>query len=152
MIRGELDGDAIWSASHMVPENRQPAIQDEVPWDMTITDYDKEHFTCYVRLLDACAAGASDAEMCRIILSIDAAKEPGPCQARARQPSETCPMDDRTRLSPSPAMSDSRPAAEEALISARHQIAAIVDRAPHLVAQMISRVHPITLDARFAIQ
>jgi len=76
MIRGESDGDTIWSALHMVPENRQPAIQDEVPWDMTITDYDKAHFTCYVRLLDACAAGASDSEMCRIILSIDAAKEP----------------------------------------------------------------------------
>jgi hypothetical protein len=53
-----------------------PAIADEVPWSEKITKYDEAHFVTYLRLLDASVAGASDAEMCRIVLGIDAAKEP----------------------------------------------------------------------------
>ena len=48
----------------------------EVPWSDGITDYDRKHFVVYLRLLDACTAGASDAEMSRIVLGIDSTKEP----------------------------------------------------------------------------
>ena len=60
----------------MPSSDPSPAVADEVPWSEKITPYDKAHFVEYVRLLDASAAGASDAEMCRIVLGIDAAKEP----------------------------------------------------------------------------
>ncbi|MDE2135728.1 MAG: DUF2285 domain-containing protein [Alphaproteobacteria bacterium] len=53
-----------------------PPIEDEVPWSDKITRYDEAHFVAYLRLLDASAAGASDADMCRFVLGIDAAKEP----------------------------------------------------------------------------
>jgi hypothetical protein len=60
----------------MAPQNDSPAIQDEVPWAETITDYDRDHFVHYVRLLDAVAAHASDEEMCRLILGIEYAQNP----------------------------------------------------------------------------
>lgn len=52
------------------------AIADDVPWSEKITLYDETHFVAYLRLLDASAAGASDAEMCRLVLGIDPVKEP----------------------------------------------------------------------------
>jgi hypothetical protein len=51
-------------------------LLNEVPWSDGLTDYDRIHFVVYLRLLDACAAGASDAEMSRIVLGIDSIKEP----------------------------------------------------------------------------
>lgn len=57
-----------------VPLN--PEISDEVPWSDGLTAYDESHLIVYVRLLDALAEGASEAEMARIILGIDPAKEP----------------------------------------------------------------------------
>lgn len=51
-------------------------LPNEVPWSDTLTDYDRKHFVVYLRLLDACAAGASDAEMSRIVLGIDPSSEP----------------------------------------------------------------------------
>jgi hypothetical protein len=57
----------------------------EVPWSDGLTDYDRNHFVVYLRLLDACAAGASDAEMSRIVLGIDPTKEP----ARAKSALES---------------------------------------------------------------
>ena len=51
-------------------------ILDEVPWSDGLTDYDRKHFVVYLRLLDACTAGASDADMSRIVLGIDPTKEP----------------------------------------------------------------------------
>ena len=60
----------------MAPQNDSPAIQDEAPWSETITEYDRTHFVHYVRLLDAVAAHASDAEMCRLVLGIDYAQDP----------------------------------------------------------------------------
>jgi hypothetical protein len=57
-----------------VPLN--PEISDEVPWSDGLTAYDESHLIVYVRLLDALAEGASQAEMARIILGIDPAKEP----------------------------------------------------------------------------
>ena len=60
-----------------MPSSDPPlAIADEVPWSEKITKYDEAHFVSYLRLLDASVSGASDAEMCRIVLGIDAAKEP----------------------------------------------------------------------------
>lgn len=60
----------------MPPRDPSPTVEDEVPWSEEITQYDEAHFVEYLRLLDASAAGASDAEMCRLVLGIDAAKEP----------------------------------------------------------------------------
>jgi hypothetical protein len=53
-----------------------PVIADEVPWSDHVTEYDEEHFITYLRLLDADAEGACKEEMARIVLGIDAAKEP----------------------------------------------------------------------------
>jgi hypothetical protein len=53
-----------------------PEIADEVPWSEQITDYDERHFIVYVRLLDASADGASNDDMCRIVLRIDPVEEP----------------------------------------------------------------------------
>lgn len=53
-----------------------PVIADEVPRADHVTEYDEEHFITYVRLLEADAEGAHKEEMARIILGIDAAKEP----------------------------------------------------------------------------
>jgi hypothetical protein len=58
-----------------------PTIADEVPWSDQVTAYDREHFTVYLRLLDAAADDASAEEMSRIVLGIDPANEP----ARAKQ-------------------------------------------------------------------
>lgn len=55
---------------------KNPEIADEVPWSEQVTDYDERHFIVYLRLLDASADGASNDEMCRIVLGIDPAKEP----------------------------------------------------------------------------
>lgn len=52
------------------------AILDDAPWSDGLTDYDREHFVVYLRLLDACADGAKDDEMCKIVLGIDPGKEP----------------------------------------------------------------------------
>jgi hypothetical protein len=48
------------------------AISDEVPWSHHLTDYDKAHSLLYLRLLDATSAGASDDEICSVLLGIDA--------------------------------------------------------------------------------
>jgi hypothetical protein len=60
---------------------RNPEIADEVPWSEQVTEYDERHFIVYLRLLDASADGATNDEMCRIILGIDPVREP----ERARQ-------------------------------------------------------------------
>jgi hypothetical protein len=62
-----------------------PEIADEVPWSEQVTDYDERHFIVYLRLLDASADGATDEEICQIVLKIDPIKEP----ARARQALES---------------------------------------------------------------
>lgn len=59
-----------------MPNAGSLAIADDVPWADELTDYDRAHFTIYVRLLDASAAHASDDDMCRLILSVDPQKEP----------------------------------------------------------------------------
>lgn len=59
----------------MAKPERDAEILTEVPWSASVTDYDQKHFVVYVRLLDASAAGASDAEMSRLVLGIDPIKE-----------------------------------------------------------------------------
>jgi len=49
---------------------------EDVPWSDALTPYDDAHLVLYVRLLDACAAGASDNEMVRVLFGIDPGKEP----------------------------------------------------------------------------
>ena len=56
--------------------SHNPPIANEVPWSDHVTAYDREHFTVYLRLLDAAADGASAEEMSRIVLGIDSTKEP----------------------------------------------------------------------------
>lgn len=51
---------------------------DEVPWSESLTSYDREHFTIYQRILDACADNASVEELADLILGIDPALEPVP--------------------------------------------------------------------------
>lgn len=57
------------------------SVADEVPWSESLTTYDNEHFSIYMRLLDASADDATDEEMVQVILGIDPASEP----ARARK-------------------------------------------------------------------
>ena len=51
-------------------------IADEAPWTEKVNAYDYAQFKLYLRLLDAVAAEASDAKICKILFGIDAAKEP----------------------------------------------------------------------------
>ncbi|MBA1142354.1 MULTISPECIES: DNA -binding domain-containing protein [Mesorhizobium] len=54
----------------------KPDIADDVPWSDSLTSYDKEHFTVYLRILDACADNASEEEMAALILGIDPVVDP----------------------------------------------------------------------------
>ncbi|WP_353728193.1 hypothetical protein [Mesorhizobium sp.] len=54
----------------------KPGIMEEVPWSDAITVYDKENFTIYMQILDACADNAPIEEMAELILGIDPALEP----------------------------------------------------------------------------
>jgi len=51
-------------------------ICDTVPWAETLTDYDRAHLLHYLRLLDASAAGATTADMARVVLGIDPSRDP----------------------------------------------------------------------------
>ncbi|MBA1145096.1 DNA -binding domain-containing protein [Mesorhizobium neociceri] len=51
-------------------------VEDEVPWSESLTAYDNEHFTIYMRLLDASADDASEDEMAQLVLGIDPMREP----------------------------------------------------------------------------
>lgn len=58
-------------------EHKQaPDLLDKVPWSDRLTDYDNEHFTIYLQLLDACADNASEEEMAQDILGIDPVRTP----------------------------------------------------------------------------
>jgi hypothetical protein len=57
-----------------------PDVADTAPTDPTLTDYDRQHFVTYLRLLDADDEGADWREVARIVLHIDPDREP----ARAR--------------------------------------------------------------------
>ena len=51
-------------------------IADEAPWSDKVNAYDYAQFKLYLRLLDAVAANATDANICRVLFDIDAEKEP----------------------------------------------------------------------------
>ena len=58
-----------------------PPVADSAPDAETLTSYDEEHLVTYLRLLDAEADGADWTEATRLVLHIDASREP----ARARR-------------------------------------------------------------------
>ncbi|RUW45465.1 DUF2285 domain-containing protein [Mesorhizobium sp. M1A.F.Ca.ET.072.01.1.1] len=62
----------------------KPAIQEEVPWSDSLTAYDKQHHTLYLRFLDAAADDASYEEMAQEILGIDPVQEPERARKAAR--------------------------------------------------------------------
>lgn len=51
-------------------------VAGEVPWAEAFTDYDRAHFTLYMRLLNALNERARDDEICKELLGIDANLEP----------------------------------------------------------------------------
>lgn len=52
------------------------SVKEAAPSGDVVTDYDRAHLQLYIRLLDAHSAGASDDEMCRIVLEIDPEDDP----------------------------------------------------------------------------
>ncbi|MER8427033.1 DUF2285 domain-containing protein [Mesorhizobium sp. M0644] len=54
----------------------KPGLKEEAPWSDSLTSYDRQHFTTYLRLLDAGADEASYEEMAQVILGIDPVHEP----------------------------------------------------------------------------
>lgn len=68
----------------MVDRLFQPAVADEVPWAESLTAYDDEHFTTYLKLIDACADNASEEEMAQAILGIDPVQELARAQRAVR--------------------------------------------------------------------
>ena len=62
-----------------------PNVADTAPDDPVLTVYDEEHVVTYLRLLDAEAASADWREAARLILHIDAVREP----ERARRAFDT---------------------------------------------------------------
>src|SRR6202795_2758290 len=53
-----------------------PDVADTAPTEPTLTDYDRQHFVTYLRLLDADSEGADWREVARIVLHIDPDREP----------------------------------------------------------------------------
>ena len=51
-------------------------VADFAPQDDVLTDYDRQHFATYLRLLDAESEGADWAEVARIVLNIDPQEDP----------------------------------------------------------------------------
>jgi hypothetical protein len=67
---------------HFMPQPPlDPPVADTAPNAETLTSYDEEHLVTYLRLLDAEADGADWTEATRLVLHIDASREP----ARARR-------------------------------------------------------------------
>ena len=54
----------------------EPSYSDDVPMADEITDYDQEHFTLYLRLLDLDHEGTSADDMARELFGIDAMRQP----------------------------------------------------------------------------
>ena len=52
-------------------------VADQAPNADYLTDYDQEHLSVYVRLLDADADGADWMDVACLVLAIDPAQEPG---------------------------------------------------------------------------
>jgi hypothetical protein len=54
----------------------QAELRERAPQGEPLTDYDREHATVYLRLLDAEAAGADWREVAAIVLKVDPAHDP----------------------------------------------------------------------------
>lgn len=61
---------------HRTPSG-EPPLADAPPASNRVTSYDEQHFSTYLRLLDAQADGAEPEEVMRIVLGLDPAREPG---------------------------------------------------------------------------
>jgi hypothetical protein len=59
-----------------MPRPLDPDVADTAPSDSVLTVHDEEHIITYQRLLDANAEGADWKEVARIVLHIDADREP----------------------------------------------------------------------------
>jgi hypothetical protein len=59
-----------------MPRPLDPDVADTAPSDSVLTVHDEEHIITYLRLLDANAEGADWKEVARIVLHIDADREP----------------------------------------------------------------------------
>ena len=92
---------------------QSPQVADTAPDEPFLTGYDMAHLVTYLRLLDADAEGADWREVAAIVLELDVAKD---TKAVMGEPSRAGQMDDRERLSLSPA----RRAAELSTQSAWH--------------------------------
>jgi hypothetical protein len=53
-----------------------PDVDSSAPTEPMLTDYDRQHFITYLRLLDADSEGADWREVSRIVLHIDPDREP----------------------------------------------------------------------------
>lgn len=74
-----------WKGKALKDADDNVAILDAPPAGADFTDYDRQHVTTYVRMLDAERAGAGWEEVARVLLRID----PGADPARARQRYDT---------------------------------------------------------------
>lgn len=68
-----------------MPRQDNPVVADLAPSGPDLTVYDEEHCITYLRIIDAAAEGADWREVSRIVLSIDAERDP----ERARQAFES---------------------------------------------------------------
>lgn len=82
--------------SMRTPSELEPEAAEEAPWSEDITDYDTTHFTTYIRLLDAEAAGADWRDAAEVILHCRPTIDPAGVElcwrshmARARWMTET---------------------------------------------------------------
>jgi len=53
-----------------------PDVDSSAPTEPMLTDYDRQHFITYLRLLDADSEGADWREVSRIVLHVDPDREP----------------------------------------------------------------------------
>jgi hypothetical protein len=60
----------------MAMVDQTASFEDEPPWSEHLTDYDRSHLQLYVRLLDACAAKASLADIANHIFGVNANADP----------------------------------------------------------------------------
>ena len=82
---------------------QSPQVADTAPDEPFLTGYDMAHLVTYLRLLDADAEGADWREVAAIVLELDVAKDPKWARRSWASPSRAGQMDDRERLSLSPA-------------------------------------------------
>lgn len=76
IVRASYILASVYGQSVVGPMTRSSKILDEVPRSDRVTDYDRDHFVIYVRLLDAERDGRSPGDMARNILGIDPVVEP----------------------------------------------------------------------------